>query len=76
MTPDFQFPQDENPASPPWLAAPGLGLPLYLPDRRHGLQPTDTMPLTLTAKVMHGVQSFVSLVIVVLVTARAVNVLT
>jgi hypothetical protein len=37
--------------------------------------PTDTLPLTLVAKLLHGVQSTVSLVIVVLVTARAVNVL-
>jgi hypothetical protein len=33
------------------------------------------MPLTLIAKLLHAVQSTVSLVLVVLVTARAVNVL-
>ena len=37
--------------------------------------PTDTMPLTLRAKVLMGIESTVSLVIIVLVTARAVNVL-
>ncbi len=37
--------------------------------------PTYTMPLSLTAKLMHGVQSVVSLLIVALVTARAVYVL-
>jgi hypothetical protein len=37
--------------------------------------PTDTMPLTLKAKVLVAVESVVSLVLVVLVTARAVNVL-
>jgi hypothetical protein len=37
--------------------------------------PTDSMPLTLKAKLLVGVESIVSLVLVVLVTARAVNVL-
>ena len=37
--------------------------------------PTDTMPLTLKAKLLVGVEEFVSLVLIVLVTARAVSVL-
>ena len=37
--------------------------------------PTDSMPLTLRAKLLVGVESIVSLVLIVLVTARAVNVL-
>jgi hypothetical protein len=37
--------------------------------------PTDAMPLTYRAKLLLGVQSTVSLALVVLVTARAVNVL-
>ena len=36
---------------------------------------TDAMPMTLRAKALMGVESVLSLVIVVLVTARAVNVL-
>ena len=37
--------------------------------------PTDTMPLTLKAKLLVGVEEVVSLVLIVLVTARAVSVL-
>jgi uncharacterized membrane protein len=37
--------------------------------------PTDTMPLTHTAKLLMGIQAFIALVAVVLVTARAVNIL-
>ena len=37
--------------------------------------PTDAMPLTLKAKLLMGIESTISLVIIVLVTARAVNVL-
>jgi len=37
--------------------------------------PTDTMPLTHGTKVLMGLQSFISLITVVLVTARAVNIL-
>ena len=77
VTPDFQFPQDDNPklARPGWR--PRIWDYLYISlTAGTAFSPTDTMPLTVTAKLMHGVQSVVSLVIVVLVTARAVNVLT
>ena len=37
--------------------------------------PTDTMPLTHSAKLLMGLQAFIALVAVVLVTARAVNIL-
>jgi len=37
--------------------------------------PTDTLPLTLRAKLLMTIQSFVSLVTIALVAARAVNIL-
>ncbi len=75
-TPDFQFPQDENPqlAQPGWR--PRVWDYLYISlTAGTAFSPTDAMPLTRTAKLMHGVQATISLVLVVLVTARAVNVL-
>ena len=75
-SPDFQFPQDENPqlARSGWR--PRIWDYLYIAlTAGTAFSPTDSMPLTGTAKVMHGVQSTISLVLVVLVTARAVNVL-
>ena len=74
--PDFQFPQDENRdlARPGW--SPQIWDYLYVSlTSSSAFSPTDTMPLTLRAKLLVGVESTVSLVIVVLVTARAVNVL-
>ena len=76
VTPDFQFPQDENPqlARKPWR--PGVWDYLYVSlMAASAFSPTDTMPLTLKAKLLMGIESTVSLVIIVLVTARAVNVL-
>jgi len=75
-TPDFQFPQDENRA----LAAddwrPRVWDYLYVSlTNASAFSPTDAMPLTLHAKLLMGVESVFSLVLVVLVTARAVNVL-
>ena len=37
--------------------------------------PTDTMPMTLRAKALMGLESFISAVTILLVAARAVNVL-
>ena len=74
--PDFQFPQDDNPglARPGW--APQVWDYLYVSlTSSSAFSPTDTMPLTLKAKLLVGLESTISLVIVVLVTARAVNVL-
>jgi len=62
-TPDFRFAQDETPE----VARPGW--------RPTAFSPTDTMPLTLKAKLLVGVEEVVSLVLIVLVTARAVSVL-
>ena len=76
-TPDFQFPQDENPGlarRKPWR--PRIWDYLYVSlTAASAFSPTDAMPLTYRAKVLLGIESTVSLVIVVLVTARAVNVL-
>jgi uncharacterized membrane protein len=74
--PDFQFPQDENPqlARAGWH--PRVWDYLYVSlMSASAFSPTDTMPLTIRAKVLMGIESTVSLVIIVLVTARAVNVL-
>jgi uncharacterized membrane protein len=74
--PDFQFPQDDNPglAGDGWR--PRVWDYLYVSlTSASAFSPTDTMPLTLKAKLLVGLESTVSLVIVVLVTARAVNVL-
>jgi hypothetical protein len=74
--PDFQFPQMENPqfALPGWR--PGFGDYLYTSlTNATAFSPTDTMPLTLTAKALMGVQSLAALVTVALVVARAVNIL-
>jgi hypothetical protein len=75
-TPDFQFPQDENPqlARRPWR--PRIWDYLYVSlMAASAFSPTDAMPLTIKAKLLMGIESTVSLVIIVLVTARAVNVL-
>jgi uncharacterized membrane protein len=70
---DFQFPQDDEPALG-WR--PRVWDYLYVSlTAGTAFSPTDTLPLTLVAKLLHAVQSTVSLVIIVLVTARAVNVL-
>ena len=70
---DFQFPQDDDPDLG-WK--PRVWDYLYVSlTAGTAFSPTDTMPLTLIAKLLHGLQSIVSLVIIVLVTARAVNVL-
>jgi len=74
--PDFAFPQHEN----PHLALPGWR-PVFLDYLYLGLtnsiafSPTDTMPLTHWAKLAMAVQSIVSLAVLGLVIASAVNVL-
>jgi uncharacterized membrane protein len=74
--PDFQFPQMENPKLAPdgWL--PGFLDYLYTSlTNATAFSPTDTMPLTQTAKIVMGVQAVAALVTVGLVVARAVNIL-
>jgi uncharacterized membrane protein len=74
--PDFQFPQDENPqlARDGW--APRLWDYFYLSlTNATAFSPTDAMPLTRTAKALMAAESMLSLVTVLLVAARAVNIL-
>ena len=74
--PDFQFPQDENPqlARDGW--APRLWDYLYLSlTNATAFSPTDAMPLTRPAKALMASESTLSAVTVLLVAARAVNIL-
>jgi uncharacterized membrane protein len=74
--PDFQFPQDENPqlARDGW--APRLWDYFYLSlTNATAFSPTDAMPLTRPAKALMASESMLSAVTVLLVAARAVNIL-
>jgi len=74
--PDFLFPQmaDDRVHPPGWR--PQFIDYLYLSlTNATAFSPTDTMPLTPTAKSLMGVQSLVSLVTIGLVVSRAVNIL-
>ena len=75
-TPDFRFPQDETPevARPDWHPRVWDYLFVALTSAT-AFSPTDTMPLTLKVKLLVGVEEVVSLVLIVLVTARAVGLL-
>jgi uncharacterized membrane protein len=73
---DFQFPQMENPqlAAAGWR--PGFVDYWYLSlTNATAFSPTDTMPLTQTAKLVMGLQSVAALLTLGLVVARAVNIL-
>jgi hypothetical protein len=74
--PDFRFPQDETPeiAPPDWRPRVWDYVFVALTSAS-AFSPTDTMPLTLKAKLLVGTEEVVSLVLIVLVTARAVSVL-
>jgi hypothetical protein len=74
--PDFQFPQDENPqlARDDW--APRLWDYFYISlTNATAFSPTDAMPLTRPAKALMAAESTLSVVTVLLVAARAVNIL-
>jgi len=74
--PDFQFPQSENPelAEPGWHAR--LVDYLYVSFTNSiAFSPTDAMPLTRWAKLLMMTESAVSATTVLLVAARAVNIL-
>jgi hypothetical protein len=74
--PDFQFPQDENPqlAPPDWHSR--LLDYLYLSFTNSiAFSPTDAMPLTRWAKLLMLLESAISAVTVLLVAARAINIL-
>ena len=76
LAPDFQFPQDENPglAAKGWR--PQVWDYLYVSlTNSIAFSPTDTMPLTVRAKALMGFESGISAITVLLVAARAVNVL-
>ena len=75
-TPDFQFPQDENPqlAAPDW--EPRLLDYLYVAlTNATAFSPTDVMPLSRRAKLLMAIESTVSITTLLVVGARAVNVL-
>jgi hypothetical protein len=72
---DFQFPQDENPKAPTgWR--PQVWDYLYLSlTNSIAFSPTDVMPLSLRAKAAMGLEAGISAATILLVAARAVNVL-
>ena len=73
VDPDFAFPQDTM-GRAGWT--PQLGDYLYVSlTNAIAVSPTDTMPLTRRAKGMMAVESLISYAVVILVIARAVNVL-
>jgi uncharacterized membrane protein len=70
---DLRFPQDEMPGEE-WQ--PSVWDYLYVSlTSATAFSPTDAMPLRVRTKALMGIEGVVSLVLVVLVTARAVNVL-
>jgi hypothetical protein len=74
--PDFQFPQMENPklAEPGWC--PALFDYLYVSFTNSiAFSPTDAMPLSQRAKLLMLIESAISAMTVLLVAARAVNIL-
>jgi uncharacterized membrane protein len=74
--PDLQFPQMTSPPPAAGVWRPGFGDYLYTSlTNAMAFSPTDTMPLTHTAKAVMGVQSVAALLTVGLVIARAVNIL-
>jgi uncharacterized membrane protein len=73
---DFLFAQMQNPESAPPDWEPAFLDYLYLSfTNSTAFSPTDVMPLSRWAKMLMMLQSSVSLVTVVLVVARAVNIL-
>jgi hypothetical protein len=76
VLPDFQFPQMENPQFAPKAWRPGFLDYLYMSlTNATAFSPTDTMPLTQSAKILMSLQSVTSLITIALVVARAVNIL-
>jgi hypothetical protein len=76
IMPDLLFPQmsDERYAAPGWK--PGFGDYLFVSlTNQTAFSPTDTMPLTLRAKALMGLQGLAALVTIGVVLARAVNIL-
>ncbi|HEX3519138.1 MAG TPA: hypothetical protein VHT29_08915 [Solirubrobacteraceae bacterium] len=74
--PDFLFPQMSDDRIEPIDWRPGFIDYLYVSlTNATAFSPTDTMPLTVMAKSIMGIQSIVSLVTIGLVVSRAVNIL-
>jgi hypothetical protein len=74
--PDFLFPQMQSPSLAPARWAPQFVDYAYLSfTNATAFSPTDVMPLTRWAKLTMMLQSMVSLIVVALVVARAVNIL-
>ncbi len=74
--PDFQFPQDENPQLAGTSWSPALNDYLYVAVTNSiAFSPTDAMPLTHRAKLFMGIESLIAAVTVLVVAARAVNIL-
>ncbi len=74
--PDFLFPQMTDPRFAPTDWHPGMLDYLYVSlTNASAFSPTDTMPLTATAKSLFGAQSVTALATIGLVFARAVNIL-
>ena len=74
--PDFQFPQDENPQLARDAWAPRLWDFLYLSlTNSIAFSPTDAMPLTRSAKSLMAAESGLAALTVLLLAARAVNIL-
>jgi hypothetical protein len=73
---DFQFPQDQNAPSGGEVWQPQVWDYVYVSlTNSIAFSPTDTMPLTLRAKAMMGAESAISAITILLVAARAVNIL-
>jgi hypothetical protein len=74
--PDFQFPQDQSSELAPSIWRTTLFDYVYVSlTNSTAFSPTDAMPLTRRAKGLMSVEAILSNIIVVLVIARAVNVL-
>ncbi|HET9732225.1 MAG TPA: hypothetical protein VFP54_06070 [Acidimicrobiales bacterium] len=75
--PDFQYPQMVSPEMAPAGWRPSFLDYMYVSfTNAAAFSPTDTMPLTATSKTLMTIESLVSLLTVVVVAARAVNILT
>jgi len=76
VVPDFQFPQDENPTLGRAGWTPVLKDYLYVAVTNSiAFSPTDAMPLTHRAKLSMAIESLIAAVTVLIVAARAVNIL-
>ncbi len=74
--PDFLFPQMVTPeAAPPGWSPSFVDYAYVAFTNATAFSPTDTMPLTVMAKMLMAVQSLASLLTVAVVAARAVNIL-